>query len=264
MILVDKNIKQRSSEIFKEGYNEANVTSVSYDLHIEGIVEDDTLSVAYSLRPNEVIVIKTKEKIKVPDDLLGRIGEKNSRIRQGLSVVGPHYYPGHETYLYLRVQNITSSVIKVKKGDAIAQLFFEQLSEKPEKTYENQTNASFNHEDEYRGLGNYKSEYENRIEKIDDANKHLDERINNLYANILTIMGLFVAVFSIIMVNFTNISQDKITKEFLIPMNLSLGIVITLFVGLLLIFINKAKNKWFLGIFVLFLAVLMISLLCVL
>lgn len=258
MILVDKKIKERSSEIFKEGYNEADVTAISYDLHIKGIIVDDSLSESYSLRPNEIVFIKTKEKIKIPNDLMGRIGEKNSRMRQGLSVAGPHYYPGHETFIFLRVQNISSSVIKIKKGDKIAQLFFEQLVEMPEETYDNQLNASFNNEDEYRGFGNYKDEYEERIEKVNDASKSLDERINNLYANVLTIMGLFVSVFSIIMVNFTNISENNMTKEFIIPMNISLGIVITLFIGLLLIFINKANNKRFLAGFI----ILMIALIC--
>ena len=159
-----------------EGYDEASVTSIAYDLHVEGIIEDESLKLSYLLRPNEVVFIKSKEKIKVPNDLMGRVGEKNSRIRQGLSVVGPHYYPGHETYLYLRVQNVTSSAIKIRQGDAIAQLFFEQLSEEPERTYANQVDASFNNEDEYRGLSKYKDEYEKRMERVEDANKNLDER----------------------------------------------------------------------------------------
>ena len=261
MILVDKKIKERSSEIFKDGYDESNVTAISYDLQIQGIVEEESLSESYTLRPNEMVFVKTKEKVKIPDDLMGRIGEKNSRMRQGLSVSGPHYYPGHETYIFLRVHNITSSTIKIKKNDKIAQLFFEELTEIPEKTYVNQTNASFNQEDDYRGLGNYKDEYQKRMEKVDDANKSLDERINNLYANILTIMGLFVSVFSIIMVNFTNITEDKLTKDFIIPMNISLGIVITLFIGLLLIFINKAKSKGFLAGFIIWMFVLTVGLL---
>ena len=74
------------------------------------------------------------------------------------------------------------------------------------------------------------------MNQIKDANKNLDDKINRVYANILTIMGLFVSVFSLIMVNFTNITNDHMGKEFLIPMNISLGIVISLFMGLILIF----------------------------
>lgn len=249
MLLVDKKIKERSSEIFLEGYDETNVTAVSYDLHIAGIIVDESLESSYQLRPNEVVFVKTKEKIKMPSDLLGRIGEKNSRMRQGLCVSGPHYYPGHTTYMFLRVQNITSSTIKIKEGDTIAQLFFEQLVETPENDYGQQPEASFIDEVEYRGLSNYKDEYERRLTAVNNANENLNKKIDNLYANVLTIMGLFVSVFSIIMVNFTSITQGNITKEFIVPMNISLGIVITLFIGLLLAFVNKAKSKGFLWIF---------------
>ncbi len=123
MILVDKEIKRRSGEIFQEGFAESNVTAISYDLHIQGIIGEEKLLDSYVLRPNEFVFIKTREKIKMPNDLMGRVGEKNSRMRQGLFVSGPHYYPGHNTYLYLRVLNITASTIKIKEGDEIAQIF---------------------------------------------------------------------------------------------------------------------------------------------
>ena len=256
MVLVDKEIKRRSNEIFQDGYEASNVTAISYDLHIQSVIANEELADVYVLRPGEVVFIKTKEKISMPTDLMGRIGEKNSRMRQGLIVAGPHYYPGHCTYLYLRVQNATAGTIKIKKGDIIAQIFFEQLMDTPDKDYSQQVNASFNNEDAYRGLANYKDEYEDRMTQIKDADKKLDEKINNIYANILTIMGLFVSVFSIVMVNFTNISENNLTKEFIVPMNISLGIVITLFVGLLLIFINKAKSKWFLVAYIILMIIM--------
>ena len=167
MILVDKNIKSRHEEIFCDGcYREECVNAVSYDLHISGIVDNEKLQRFYALRPGEVVFIKTVEKLHMPKDLMGRIGEKNSRMRQGLSVAGPHYYPGHETYLYLRVQNISSGIIKIQENDAIAQIFFEELTEIPETTYDRQNNASFNNEDMYLGMAKYKDEYEERMESL--------------------------------------------------------------------------------------------------
>ena len=49
-----------------------------------------------------------------------------------------------------------------------------------EHTYDQQQNASFNDEDQYRGMAEYKDEYEKRMEKIKDANNDLDEKINHL------------------------------------------------------------------------------------
>ena len=172
MILVDKDIKNRSSDIFCGGcYRESCVKAVSYDLHILGIVAQDELSDSYVLHPNEVIFVKMEEKIHMPNNLMGCIGEKNSRMRQGLWVSGPHYFPGHETYIYLRVQNLTADTIKIKKEDKIAQIFFEQLTEEPENAYSDQQNASFKEEDQYRGMGRYADEYEERIGKIHKASE---------------------------------------------------------------------------------------------
>ena len=48
MILVDKSIKERSGEIFCEGYAEKYVNAISYDLHIKGVICDDALKDSYT------------------------------------------------------------------------------------------------------------------------------------------------------------------------------------------------------------------------
>ena len=266
MILVDKEIRRRQSEIFCNGcFKDECLNAVSYDLHIAGVVMKDELSDSYVLRPNEVVFIKTKEQIQMPRDLMGRIGEKNSRMRQGLWVSGPHYFPGHKTYIYLRVQNLTADTIKIKKEDKIAQIFFEQLTEEPENAYSDQQNASFKEEDQYRGMGRYADEYEERIGKIHKASEDLDEKIDHIYANILTLMGIFVSVFSLITINLSNLGKKFSNVKYMTVMNLSLSIVICLFLGLIMIFINhKNYNKKMFVLYACIMAILIISLICVL
>lgn len=246
MILVDRDIKQRHQEIFLDNYDEENVKSIAYDVHIDKIIVNEKLEDQYVLHPSEFVFVKTKEKINMPEDLMGRIAEKNSRIRMGLSVTGPHYYPGHTTYVYLRVQNISPADITIKSNDNIAQIIFEQLTGSPEISYDNQSGAAFNDEFIYRGLSVYHDEYEERIHAIKKASEDLDSKINRIYVNILTLMGIFVSIFSLIMVNFSGINSRCMTRDFIIPMNLSLGLVITVFMGLILTFLNKAENKKFL------------------
>lgn len=270
MILVDKDIKeyQRQYKIFCNGcYKESYVNAVSYDLHVAGIVTQDQLVDSYGLLPNEVIFVKTEEQIHIPDNLMGRIGEKNSRMRQGLWVSGPQYFPGHKTYIYLRVQNITANKIRIKKGDDIAQIFFELLNQSPEHTYNEQQNASFNDEEQYRGLARYKEEYEKRIEEINNANNDLDEKINHIYANILTLMGIFVSVFSLITVNFGNLGKEFANTKYMAIMNLSLGIVVYLFLGLIMLFINHknfCKGKVILYVVIMIILLIVLSLLLLL
>lgn len=261
MILVDREIKQRGKDIVIEGYDENNVNSVSYDVTLECIITNDAEKESYILQPGETIFVRTREMIHMPDDLMGRIGEKNSKMRLGIQVSGPHYFPGHKTYMFLRVSNISPNRIKIEKGDKIAQIFFEQLKEVPQKTYNLQENASFNNEEKYRGFAGYQDEYERKILKIEQQKEELEEKESKMYANIMTIMGVFVAVFSMIMVNFTNVNAGITNLKFLIMLNISLGIVVVLFVGLMLIFLNKAKSKNFLVAYIILMLILVIALL---
>lgn len=155
-MLVDKQIKERGESLISP-FEENHVTSISYDLDFDGFInkEGNLSKEKVCLRPGESVMIKTIQSLKMPTDLVGIIGERNSRIRQGLAVAGPHYFPGHTTAIYLRVTNLSPHDIELQHGEGIAQIFFEKLSEEPEVSYANQEGASFNNETDYLGCGKY-------------------------------------------------------------------------------------------------------------
>ena len=167
MLCVDKDIKKMADSVISP-FDLSNVGCISYDLSIDGFVGEGGNLVydEYVLRPNEMVMVKTKETLRVPGDLAGIIGEKNSRMRQGLFVSGPRYFPGHKTAVYLRVVNLSPVVIKLNSGEKIAQIFFEKLTGVPETPYNKDSTASFNDESQYAGFGRYKSLYEGEMEKI--------------------------------------------------------------------------------------------------
>lgn len=242
MILVDKDIKERGNEIIT-GYNENNVGAISYDLTLDYVVDhnkDDDVVIT----PNSTLIIRTKEKLTMPDDLLGRIAEKNSVMRMGLFVRGPHYQPGHETYCFLFVQNISPNEIKLKKGMKIAQIIFEELKSKPQTPYSDNSKASFNNEIEYRGFGKYEKEYNKYINKMESLNEELSSKETKIYSNILTFMGIFVSIFSLITINFEIITKLQFDLKTLMSVNLSLITVLVIFMALILFVINKKKCKW--------------------
>ena len=74
-------------------------------------------------------------------------------------------------------------------------------------------------------------------------------------------MGIFVSIFSLITVNFASINENNFSKDFILTMNLSLGVVITLFMGLILFFLNNGKNKGYLVTFILIFIFLILLLL---
>lgn len=264
MIYTDKDIAQKGSEIIVTGFDKNNINPVSYDLTIGSVISDGNEIRSYDLKPEEMIFIKTAEEIHMPDNLMGRIGEKNSRMRQGLWVSGPHYFPGHTTYMYLRVKNISSNIITIGQGQKIAQIFFEELDGTPDQTYDERDDASFNDETSYRGFGKYESVYESEIKRVQKEKDSLEKIQGRLYANILTLMGIFVSIFSLIMVNFSQTGGHILSKKQLLTINFSLGFVIAIFMGLIFIFINKNEIKkksliiWLIIVAILLIAVILI------
>lgn len=75
-----------------------HTNSISYDLTLGEFLDSEEGSI--DLIPGEFVMIKTKEKLSIPNNITGRIGEKNSLLRLGLKVDGPQYQPGHITYAF--------------------------------------------------------------------------------------------------------------------------------------------------------------------
>ena len=166
MILIDKRIKELVNEgkLIVTNYKPENLGGVSYDLTIDSIIAEDDIANEYVLKPKEFVIAKTNEELYIPDNIIGKIEEKNSLLRLGLFVSGPVYQPGHRTYSFLRVYNMSNSEIKLQKDFKIAQIFFEELSGVPDETYDKKANASFNNENKYLIYGKYDNEYK-KIQK---------------------------------------------------------------------------------------------------
>ena len=90
MILVDKDIIERSKEISINRYGEENVKTISYDIHIADIITEHGNVAEYDLKPQQAVMVKCIEEINVPTDLLIRVENKNSLIRKGITVI-KHY-----------------------------------------------------------------------------------------------------------------------------------------------------------------------------
>ena len=166
MILVDRQIKElvKNGMLIVSGYDENNLGCVSYDLTIDKIISSKE-SEEYFVKPGEFVMVKTNEEIKIPNNMIGHIKEKNSLLRMGLMVTGPMYQPGHQTYCFFRVYNMSQNQIMLSKNFKIAQIVFEVLGEVPEITYNQNKNSSFNNEKEYIGCGKYTETYNKLIKE---------------------------------------------------------------------------------------------------
>lgn len=265
MFIVDKQIKQMCTQnmLIIDNYIEENVGAISYDLRVESIIEsygegDNKEYSSFELYPNHTVFVSTMETIHVPNRYVGIVTEKNSVMRQGLMIAAPYYQPGHKTKCFIRVTNISSEIITVNKGKKIAQILFDKLAETPQIPYSSDADASFNNELSFKGLGNYESEYKKELKKITAVKESLDEKANNIYANVLTFMSIIAAIFSLITINFEAFSNQDFSRLNILSLNLSMAFIISVLVGLILFFVNKKRKTWVYVIYVILVIALLI------
>ena len=246
MILADKDIKKLVSEgkLIIENYKEEHLKGIAYELTIESIIGNDVINPnIYEIQPGQSIYVKSAERISIPENLVGKVIERNSVMRAGLRIDAPVYIPGHTTNAFIRVQNISNNVFTLKKDFKIAQIMFEQLTSVPDQTYDKQQNASYTDESEYKGLGKYKSEYSKLIKGFESAKEDLEALKEKIYGNVMTLMGILIAIFSFITVDFKLLAEHANDLKTVIVVNLSLALSISVLMGIILFFLNGTKSR---------------------
>lgn len=266
MILVDKQIqlKVEIQNMICSGYKPENLHGISYDILIDSIILPDRTDESkfinknsYNLRSGETVYIKSDIEINLPVNCIGRIVERNSVMRMGLEVSGPCYQPGHRTKIFLRIHNIISKDIVLHKGQGIAQIMFEYLEVKPDKPYSQDTDNSYQNEENYIGVqGQWRDDWLGQLEKYDQKIEELDNMENRIYGNIITIMGVFITMFSLLMFNFSAIER-QISLQNVLGIDLSLALLLYILLGAIVLILNRRKGKGFYIIYFLLLAVLL-------
>ena len=262
MILSDKEIERlvKEDSLISVGYKEASVKGIAYELSIDCVYDSQKNALAsLDCKPGDVVYIKTEEELSLPKNITARIIERNSVMRMGLKVDGPQYIPGHKTFCFLRVQNISDSVITLNKGFKIAQALFEELKDVPRQTYNAQEDASFRDEKDFIGCGRYQMEYDKLTKRYSDIKEDIDSLKEKIYANVLTIMGVFVSIFSLISINIQAFVKEEISRGLIATINLSLLSCIAVVLGFVLLIINHGKKKWFCRAYFIFVLALVVA-----
>lgn len=239
MVLVDHQIIKRIDECqLIESFDRACVTNIGYDLRAKGFYLGAERKDSVFLEPNESAFVESEEIVAMPKDLLGRVALKNSRIRQGLSLDAPIYQPGHKTRIYFRLTNVSANVIALHSDEKYATILFDQLSAEPDHPY----NGAFRDEFNYRGMGSYKKHYKKQIQQIEKKTEDLKAMESSIYANVMVILTIFIALFSLLGINISLAANSATIDKYFIFNFLLLG-GISFLVALLSAFM-KAKKPW--------------------
>ena len=200
MFVADKNIKEKGESLISP-FNEERVGPISYDLSSEEFytTEDGEIrnQSEISLEPGESVFVSCVETVDLPDDMAAVINARNSKIRQGLRIDAPIYYPGHKTRVFFRVSNISKDVIQFLKDEQYAAIYFVKVDGAVERPYE----GAFSDELNFRGMAEYRGAYEKAMRKIESKKDELKDMEKGIYANVLVLLTIFVALFSLININ---------------------------------------------------------------
>lgn len=196
MLMSDTKIKGLIRSGVLMDASESNVGPVSYDLTTKCFYADGKELDETTLNPGESVFVGSVETVSLPSDVAARIQLKNSRIRQGLSLDAPLYFPGHSTRLFFRVTNVSADAIVLDAARGIAQVTFETV-DGVEVPYE----GAFSKEFDFKGLASYEGVYSDQIKKIEKKKGEVEGIEKRIYGNVLALFAIFAAIFTLVNVN---------------------------------------------------------------
>lgn len=196
MLMSDVRISDLISSGVLSDATEANIGPVSYDLRTKCFYADGDELSEVELEPGDSVFVGSIETVRLPGDVAARVMLKNSRIRQGLTLDAPLYFPGHATRLFFRVTNVSADIIRLDTRKGIAQATFEKVDE-PKHPYE----GVFSDEFDFSGLATYEGAYSAQIKKLDKKKDELKGMESRIYGNVMTLFALFAAIFTFVNVN---------------------------------------------------------------
>jgi dCTP deaminase len=117
--------------VFKEGLNEIDIAAVADDVNI--LVEmtriiDMNIIGYYLLKPGELVLGMTEEKIRLSRDIAGWLQGRSRFARMGLMIhiTASFMQPGSSNRLVFEIYNASRNAIKLRPAIPIAQVIFER------------------------------------------------------------------------------------------------------------------------------------------
>ena len=188
----------------------SNIGQVTYDLRTDGFYVNENKTTGVELNPGDSAFVSCIECIQLPNDLTASILLRNSRIREGLSLDAPLYFPGHGTRLFYRVTNVSGNSILLDKSKGIAQVAFQRVDGPVAHPYA----GAFSDELNFNGLAGYSDVYAEELKKVEHKKDEVVNIESRIYGNALALFAIFAAIFTLVNVNAAGLSSDITTARF--------------------------------------------------
>ncbi|KPA17758.1 deoxycytidine triphosphate deaminase [Candidatus Magnetomorum sp. HK-1] len=137
-------VEDFDANLIKQACYELRSGSIYYDLangkKKYSLQKDDYILI----KPKQQVVIITKEKLNLPNDILGRILTKGQLFSIGILPVNTYADPGFIGRIGIVLHNLSNEYIKIIQGQSIAKIEFSKLRERVETPYHGQHGYEMN------------------------------------------------------------------------------------------------------------------------
>lgn len=227
-----------------EGAQETGFGNISCDLFIKEILSNSRHFTEYALKPGESAFVSTIEIITVPANMFAQVIIRNSAIRLGLTIVAPIYQPGHKTRIFFRVTNVSDMTITLKQNTSVCSLMLYRFSSDSIKPYR----GAYSDEFDYRGVGENHSVEVPKAGVIEEKLKALEKLETRLYGNVMMMLTVFVAIFSLVNLNTATLRETYNLCEILSFNFIFLSVISTLVLLIAEIIGNLKGRRWLFGV----------------
>lgn len=224
-----------------EGAQDESFGNIACDLLIKEVIAGTEHLTEYELKPAESVFVATVEKVQVPPNMFAQVIARNSAIRLGLAIAAPIYQPGHYTRIFFRATNVSNAVITLKKNSSVCSLMVYQLSTPSDNPY----TGIYADEFDYRGVGDFHSVKIPSSGIFERKLKELENLEHRIYGNVMLMLTIFVAIFSLVNLNTSTLLNGNSLHE-LLSINFIFLSVISTLVLLIAEVIGGLKGRRFL------------------
>lgn len=241
MTLIDRDIHALIQSRTLLNADDKHVGAISYDLRTMYYAQGDgEYRDFFELAPHESVFVACEEIIHMPDNMIGRVILRNSRIRAGLMLDAPVYQPGHKTRIFFRITNVSEQPMKLDKTAEFASIMFERLDHVPDQPYQ----GEFQQELDFKNLGSYRKKYKAELKDYEDKSTSLHNMEKSIYGNVITLLSVFIALFSLINVNIELAYAETVEIARMLVFNLTTVGSIAFLVALVRSSISRKKPEF--------------------
>jgi dCTP deaminase len=147
--LIDSEIiaAAEKGELISEGFELKNVKQACYELTLGDVYFDltdgnkriaTTKSNNAIIKPGHLVVLITKEKLNIPNDVFARLISKGSLFSLGLMPVSTYADPGFRGNIGIVTYNLSKNYVELPIGEPISKIEFSKLDKPVTEPYRGQ------------------------------------------------------------------------------------------------------------------------------